>query len=206
MFDIDMFETSPSLVRQLHSQGRHVICYINVGSWEDFRPDADTFPDSVKGLSNGWPGERWLDIRRTDILRPLMTQRLRQCADKGFDGVEPDLMDGWENDTGFPLTAADQLRYNRMIASTAHSLGLAVGLKGDPEQASALEPDFDYAINEQCFQFSECDLLVPFIKAGKPVFHVEYSVSTERFCPTTRALGFSSMRKHLALDAWRETC
>jgi hypothetical protein len=36
------------------------------------------------------------------------------CAAKGFDGVDPDNVDGWDgNDTGFPLTAADQITYNK---------------------------------------------------------------------------------------------
>lgn len=206
VYDLDMFETDSATVSRLHAMKRHVICYIDVGSWEDFRPDAGAFPESVKGASNGWPGERWLDIRQTDVLRPLMTKRLQQCADKGFDGVEPDLMDGFSNATGFPISAADQLRYNRMIAGIAHSLGLAVGLKGDPEQASVLVSDFDYAINEQCVEFDECGLLRPFIAAGKPVFHVEYDLAPAEFCPVTRPLHFSSMRKHLDLDAWREPC
>lgn len=206
VYDLDLIETDAATVARLHALKRHVICYIDVGSWEDFRPDAGAFPESVKGESNGWPGERWLDIRQTDVLRPIMTARMRQCADKGFDGVEPDLMDGFSNKTGFPLTAADQLRYNRMIAGIAHSLGLAVGLKGDPEQASALVADFDYAINEQCVEFGECGLLRPFIAAGKPVFHVEYDLAPAEFCPVTEPLHFSSMRKHLDLDAWRQPC
>lgn len=206
VYDLDMVETDAATVSRLHAMKRHVICYVDVGSWEDFRPDAGSFPDSVKGAPNGWPGERWLDIRQTGVLRPLMTKRLQQCADKGFDGVEPDLMDGFSNATGFPLSAADQLRYNRMIAGIAHSLGLAVGLKGDPEQAATLVADFDYAINEQCVEFDECGLLRPFIAAGKPVFHVEYHLAPAEFCPVTKPLGFSSMRKKPDLDAWREAC
>ena len=65
---------------------------------------------------------------------------------------------------------------------------------------------YDFAINEQCAQYDECDALTPFIDAGKAVFHVEYSLTTSKFCPTTTALGFSSMRKHLDLDAWKEDC
>lgn len=206
VYDIDMFESSAALVRRLHDMGRRVICYVDVGSWESFRPDAARFPNSVQGASNGWPGERWLDIRQIDVLRPLIAARFDQCAAKGFDGVEPDLMDGFENTTGFPLSAADQLRYNRMIAELAHGRGLAVGLKGDPEQAAILEAYFDFTVNEQCVEFDECRLLVPFIKAGKPVFHAEYNLTTAEFCPVTKPLKFSSIRKHLSLDAWREVC
>lgn len=206
VYDIDMFDNTADAVSLLHRLGRKVIGYIDVGSWESFRPDAARFPDDVKGLGDGWPGERWLDIRRVDVLQPLMAARMRECATKGFDGVEPDLMDGFENDTGFPLTSGDQLRYNRLIAALAHSFGLAVGLKGDVEQAATLLPDFDFAVNEQCVQYDECDLLVPFIAAGKPVFHAEYSLTIQQFCPQTTPLGFSSIRKHLDLGAWRQAC
>ncbi len=41
----------------------------------------------------------------------------------------------------------------------------------------------------------------PFTAAGKPVLHVEYSGALSSFCPTTKALGFSSLKK-LDLDAW----
>jgi hypothetical protein len=51
----------------------------------------------------GWPGERWLDIRRIDLLAPLIGQRLELCRIKGFDAVEPDNIDGYTNDTGFSL-------------------------------------------------------------------------------------------------------
>ena len=102
--------------------------------------------------------------------------------------------------------AVDQLRYNHFISELAHSLGLAVGLKNDLLQIPQLLSSFDFAVNEQCMQFAECTLLVPFIAAGKPVFHAEYSIPNSVFCPVTTALGFGSIRKNLNLDAWREPC
>jgi hypothetical protein len=104
--DIDGFENGAAEVAKLHAAGQHVICYIDVGTWENFRPDASKFPKSVLGRGNGWPGERWLDIRRLSVLEPLMTARFQMCAHKGFDAVEPDNIDGYENATGFPITAA----------------------------------------------------------------------------------------------------
>ncbi len=35
----------------------------------------------------------------------------------------------------------------------------------------------------------------------KPVFHAEYDLSPAPVLPTARKLGFSSLRKHLSLDA-----
>ncbi|WP_285369639.1 MULTISPECIES: endo alpha-1,4 polygalactosaminidase [unclassified Streptomyces] len=206
VYDIDGFENDAATVARLHADGRKVICYVNAGAWEDFRSDRVRFPAVLLGLGNGWSGERWLDIRRLDLLRPLMAERFDMCRAKGFDGVEPDLMDAYTNRSGFPLTAADQLAYNRMLAGLAHERGMAVGLKNDLEQIPELVGDFDFAVNEECAQNEECDELTPFIEADKAVFHTEYSLATTEFCPTARRLRLSSMLKHLNLDAWRQPC
>lgn len=206
MYDIDLFDTPKSTVATLQSQGRAVVCYLSAGSWEDWRPDAGDFPAAVLGNSNGWPGERWLDIRRIDLLGPIMEARFDLCEANGYDGIEVDNIDGYTNRTGFPLTASDQLAYNRFLANAAHDRGLSIGLKNDVDQVDQLVDLYDFAINEQCAQYNECDTLTPFIDAGKAVFHVEYSLTTSTFCPTTTELGFSSMRKHLDLDAWKEDC
>ncbi|MFD9818235.1 endo alpha-1,4 polygalactosaminidase [Streptomyces violascens] len=206
VYDIDGFENTAADVAKLHSQGRKAICYINAGAWENFRPDKGDFPAAVQGENNGWEGERWLDIRQIDVLRPLMERRFDMCKQKGFDAVEPDLMDGYLNKTGFPLKAADQLAYNRMLSGIAHARGLAVGLKNDLQQIPELVPAFDFAVNEQCAQYDECALLTPFVKADKAVFHVEYELPTKDFCAESDKLGLSSMRKNLKLDVWRQPC
>ncbi|MEZ3178412.1 endo alpha-1,4 polygalactosaminidase [Streptomyces pimonensis] len=206
VYDIDGFDHPKKTVAKLHRDGRKVICYLSTGAWEDFRPDADDFPESVIGRGNGWEGERWLDIRRTDVLEPLMARRLDMCREKGFDAVEPDNMDGYRNRTGFPLTADDQLRYNRLVARLAHERGMAVGLKNDLDQIPELVDDFDFAVNEQCAQYDECAELTPFVEAGKAVFHVEYELTTDRFCADSGRLGLSSLLKKYELDAWRRAC
>jgi hypothetical protein len=209
MYDVDMFEATPALVARLHALGRHVVCYIDAGSWERWRPDAGRFPASVIGRPmQGWPGERWLDVHRLGVLAPLLGRRIDRCAAKGFDGVEFDNVDGYQAPTGFHLTAADQLRFNTWLANRAHRDGLAVALKNDPDQVRTLEPYFDMELDEQCFQYSECGLLRPFIAAGKPVFEVEYGrrARVGGFCAKANALGFESLRKHLALGPWRIPC
>nr|WP_229897872.1 endo alpha-1,4 polygalactosaminidase [Streptomyces finlayi] len=206
VYDVDGHTTTAAQVAELHEQGRKVICYLSTGAWEEFRPDAARFPTGLLGKGNGWKGERWLDIRRTDVLEPLMAARIDMCRAKGFDAVEPDNMDGYRNRTGFPLTADDQLRYNRLIARLAHDRGLSVGLKNDLDQIPQLVEDFDFAVNEQCAEFEECEKLTPFVTAGKAVFHVEYELPTRRFCDRARELGLSSMLKKYELGVWREKC
>jgi len=206
VFDIDLFDNSASVVASLHAKGRKVICYISAGTYENWRPDASQFPASVRGSSNGWPGEQWLDIRRLDVLGPIMQARLDLCKAKGFDAVEPDNIDGYTNKTGFPLSSVDQLAYNRFLATAAHARGLSIGLKNDIDQAQDLAGNFDWALNEQCFQYNECSTLMPFIRVGKAVFNTEYKLTTDKFCSQANSMNFNSIRKKLSLDAYRETC
>jgi hypothetical protein len=207
IYDLDLFDTPAETVAALKKSGRRVICYLSAGSYENWRPDAARFPAAVLGRRlDGWPGERWLDIRRLEDLAPIMEARLDLCRAKGFDGADPDNMDGYTNNTGFPLSAEDQLRYNRWLARAAHTRGLAIGLKNDVDQVQALVSDFDWALNEQCFQYDECGLLMPFVMARKPVFVIEYELTTTQFCPAAVTSGFSAMRKNLSLDAFREAC
>jgi hypothetical protein len=205
-FDIDLFDNAPSVVADLHARGRKVACYFSAGSFENWRPDAALFPESVKGRSNGWPGERWLDVRRLDVLGPIIDARLDLCRAKGFDSVDPDNVDAWTNTSGFPITAADQLTFNRYIANAAHSRGLSVGLKNDLDQIPELLPYFDWAINEQCAQYAECDLLVPFVQSGKAVMQIEYKWVKKRVCPAANARDFNAYKKSLALGPGRVAC
>ena len=123
MYDIDLFNNDAATVSALHEDGRIVICYMNAGGWENWRSDAAKFPEEIIGKNlDGWEGERWLDIRRLDVLAPIMEDQMIACKNKGFDGIEPDNVDGYLNDTGFDLTATDQLEFNIWLAETFQQL------------------------------------------------------------------------------------
>src|SRR2546430_717489 len=162
------------------------------GTRDGARPDRHGSPHRALGRPprrdgrkpNGWPGERWVDVRAPKLLGPVLSKRFDMCRDKGFDAVEPDIMDGYANDTGFPISAADQLAFNRYVARLAHDRGLSVALKNDVDQVGQLAADFDFSVDEECFQYQECDRLSPFVSAGKAVLHVEYASGTA-FCATT---------------------
>lgn len=206
VFDIDVFENDAATVASLHARGRRVIAYIDAGSWENWRPDAARFPAAVLGRPlDGWPGEKWLDIRRLDVLGPILQARMDVAKQKGFDAIEFDNVDGYSNNSGFPLSYADQLNFNTFLAREAHRRGLSVGLKNDLDQVPDLLPFFDFAVNEQCFQYKESDALKPFIAANKAVFEVEYNLKLSKFSALAKSLRFSSIRKNLDLDAPLET-
>lgn len=212
MFDVDLFDTPITTLAALHDAGRIVVCYFSAGSHEDWRPDAAEFPAAALGEPlDGWPGERWLDIRDPQV-RVQMQARLDLAVEHGCDAVEPDNVDAWANPSGFSLSAADQLDYNRFLADEAHARGLSIGLKNDLDQIADLVDDFDWALNEECSSYAECDQLAPFLAANKAVFHVEYvddpsegPALAEQVCPAVPE-GFSTLVKVWDLDAWRIAC
>ena len=199
-YDIDGFDTSAAEVAALHAQGKKVICYVDVGTSESGRPDYSSFPASVQGSGNGWPGERWLDIRALSVLQPIMTARFQMCHSKGFDAVEPDNIDAYANSSGFPLTAADQLAFNEWVANEVHSLGMAVFQKNDNGQTAQLQPYFDGMLDEQCNQYSECNTAQPYLSSGKPVLNAEYSGSTSNFCAADNSAGIMGALYGQSLD------
>ena len=144
VYNLDLFDTPMESIKELKKRGVFVICYFSAGSYEDWRPDADQFPEKVLGNDlEDWPGERWLDIRQLSDLSQIIENRMDLAVEKGCDGVDPDNLDGYENKTGFPLTGNDQLVFNRYLAQTAHTRELKIGLKNDINQIQELVNDFD---------------------------------------------------------------
>jgi hypothetical protein len=218
MIEVDGFDTPAATVRALHRSlpGRRVVCYLDAGTRENWRPDAAEFPKSLLGRVNGnWSGERWLDIAKASgALDAIMAARIQMCQRKGFDAVDFDNVDGYAQHTGFRLTAGDQRAYDIFLANTAHRLGLSAGLKNDLPQIPRLLPYFDFAVDEQCFQYAECLSsqhggrygLDDVVAAGKPVFEIEYHLRLARFCPAANRHNFDAIAKDLNLGSWRKPC
>ncbi|MBT3314444.1 MAG: endo alpha-1,4 polygalactosaminidase [Anaerolineae bacterium] len=213
IYDVDAFETEASLISSLHSEGKKVFCYISVGSWEDWRPDAADFPSEIIGKDyEGWAGEKWLDIREVEKLAPIMRARLDMCVEKGFDGIEPDNINLHWTDTGFDISYEEQLAYNIWLSEEAHARGLSIGLKNNEDQVDDLLSYFDWALTEDCFVGEWCQEMLPFIEAGKPVFAAEYTdeISIEDFidviCPPAADLSFHVFLKNRNLDEYRAEC
>jgi hypothetical protein len=211
MYDIDGFDATAADVSAMHRAGIKVLCYLSAGSYENWRPDIARFPATILGKNNGWPGEKWLDIRNAQkkgsVLLSIMDARLDMCQKKGFDGVELDNVDGYTNKTGFPLSSADQAFYNATLANRAHRRGLMVLQKNDNEQIPLLLPYFDGALNEQCNQYKECTTKQngsfgydQYVAAGKPVFQAEYALAKARFCKKDNAANFNGVKFDLNLD------
>lgn len=184
----------------VHGASAHAVCYVSGGSFEKGRPDAASFPAGVLGnVLQGWPDEKWLDVRQTNVLDPIMRARATKCKIAGFDAIDWDNVDGYANDNGFGFGAQDQIAYNTQLATIAHDLGLSVALKNDLAQIPQLVGAFDFAVNEQCAEFSECAKLDPFTKAGKAVAEIEYTANASAFCAAATTAGRSAAKMALAL-------
>ncbi|KAK5956791.1 hypothetical protein OHC33_002279 [Knufia fluminis] len=216
---IDLFDNTPSTITALHSANTKVICYFSAGSYENWRPDwTDPIPSDVGNDLDGWEGEKWAGIR-SQTVRAVMAARIALAQEKGCDAVDPDNIDGYNNENGLGLTSGDSEDFMRFLATEAHGRGLAIGLKNSLEIVDSLTGDVDFAVNEQCHEFSECDVYGDFVETGKAVFHVEYpkgeDVDDEMptdpdvkgdICGDAASRTFSTIMKNMDLDQWIEFC
>ncbi len=215
VYVVDMFaQLTEKSVEPLQALGRSVICYFSAGTYEPWRPDVELF-DSFE-LGNpyiGFDDENWLNINDPGIVK-LMVNRMDMAVAIGCDGVELDNVDAFVNDTGFNITQQDALVYTRILANEAHKRGLAVALKNNVELVPDVVEYFDLLINEECFEWNECEGYLPIIDAGKPVFNAEYTqvhiddpVAREELCARSREMGLQTLFLPLALDgSFRLSC
>ena len=187
VYDIDGANSTMADVAAIHAAGAIAVCYVDVGTLEQGRPDYADFPTAVIGPAvQGWPGENWLLVTAANqgVILPLMKARFADwCQAKGFDAIEPDNLDAWTNISN--VTEADNVAYDLAIGQLAHALPLSIGLKNvmtdlDPSQYASFLAVFDWALNEQCYEYSECGVYTAsgsFLPAGKAVFDVEYNVT-----------------------------
>lgn len=219
---VDLFDTPAAAVAALRARGRRVVAYFSAGTREDWRPDAAALPASCLGRAlDGWAGERWLRPS-AHAVRAVMAARLDLARAKGFDGVDPDNVDGYDNRNGLGLTRDDAVEYVHWLAGEARARGLAVGLKNAGDVVPRVIGVVQWAVNEQAVQFGDVAQFEPFVRAGKPVFHVEYPKGEDEDddrqndarevtgkkrdkCFGARDKGFSSIIKNARLDQWVQT-
>ena len=219
VYDIDLFDNDASVISDLHGLGRKVICYFSAGTYENWRDDAKEFDSADLGKNlDDWPGEKWVNVKSTKI-RKIMQTRLDLAVKKGCDGVDPDNIDGYDNDNGLGLTQAAAIDYVNWLASQSHSRGLSVGLKNGGSIIDSVIGNMQWCVNEQCAQYDECDTYAAFVEADKPVFHIEYpkgadtnnndDVTTKQVtsaCTANKSGNFSTVIKNMNLNNWVEYC
>lgn len=219
LYDIDAIINPPSTISALHAMGKHVVCYIEVGAAGNYYSASEegvatTYYQQFEAAGElgkkvaGYP-EYYLNIDSPTTVSIVESMISRQCATKGFDAVETDIDDEYSDNSGFPITKADEESYMTTLADYMHGLGLAWFIKNPDDTgdsyATDMEPLADAVLTEQCNQYHTCGLLSAYV-GHKAVFNAEYSLKTSRFCPSDLALGFNGAKFNKALTGIRKPC
>lgn len=219
VYDIDGIINPASTVTALHAEGKHVVCYIEVGAAGNYYTAAQegiatTYYDQLRQAGEfgrkvpGYP-EHYLDIRSAATVAIVESMITRQCADKGFDAVETDIDDEYADHSGFPLTRADEEHYMTTLADFMHGEGLGWWIKNPDDTgdgyATDMEPLADAVLTEQCNQYHSCGLLAAYV-GHKAVFNAEYHLTRSVFCPPDERAGFNGARFDLGLTGVRQPC
>lgn len=213
IIDIDAFIATKELVDAFHARGIKVIAYVSVGTLENYRPDSLLLPKDVIGnIYPAWPDERFLNIRDIEKLKPFIRSRFDMIKAKGFDGIEPDNIDIYAEETVFNLSLEDTRLFCDYIIEEAHNRGLCIGQKNTEELVPFMYTTFDWALTEDAFHQNIQDRYSPYISAAKPVFCAEYTdeMNTTDFnalvCAKARQLHYFAFLKHRDLTQWTYEC
>lgn len=220
VYDVDLFDTPASIIAGLKGAGKKVVCYFSAGTAENWRSDYSKFQAADLGDEMAdWEGEQWVQTPNANV-RNIMVARLQLAKDKGCDGVDPDNVDAYGNDSGLPnLTKATAIDYLKFLAGKAHGMGLAIGLKNAGEIIPTIQPYLQWVVTEQCADYNECGIYTPFSTANKPVFNIQYPFANNnkktavtdavkaKYCTgNSKIPGFTNVLKHMNLDSWVYTC
>lgn len=203
---VDLFDSNASTVKKLQQAGKFVVCYFSAGTAENWRPDYKSFPKKVVGKKmEDWDGEYWLDVRSPDVLA-IHKKRLDRAVQMGCDGVDPDNVDGYQNNTGFSIKSADQVNFLKNLVKEAQARSLEIGLKNATDLASSLAKYFDWIIVEECYKYKECSKYNAFPKSNKPAFMIEYTKFSQKSCDDAKKNGYNLMFADLALKGPFKYC
>ncbi|MYV96896.1 endo alpha-1,4 polygalactosaminidase [Streptomyces sp. SID3343] len=163
------------------AQGIYNICYVNAfqtqrGAEKEWRDDLLLRRDDGTVVYDGFWKEALLDLR-TPEKRSAVAEKVNgwidECANKGFQAVEPDNYDSFTRSDDL-LTDADAKAYITLLSEHTHKRGLAIAQKNTSELSEdRATTGLDFAIAEECGQNNECG---DYTKAfGNHVIAIEYT-------------------------------
>ncbi|MFI6587953.1 endo alpha-1,4 polygalactosaminidase [Embleya sp. NPDC050493] len=161
--------------------GLYNICYVNAfqaqpkaeGDWP-----ADLLlrrsDDSI--VYDGKWKEALLDLRTPEkraAVADKVDALIDECANKGFQAVEPDNYDSFTRSEDL-LTDANAQDYIALLSAHAHRRGLAIAQKNTAELAeNRTALGLDFAVAEECGQWNECNDYTKYF--GNNVIVIEYT-------------------------------
>jgi hypothetical protein len=218
VYDFDYTNSNAAQISRLEAKGITTICYFSAGTDEDWRPDHNQFKaGDTYGQLPGWEGELIVDTRSANV-RSIMYNRIQTMSNMGCDGIEPDNIDAYTNSNSIPLNETTTLDYMQFLVSTAHNFNMSIALKNGGDLVNKKLPGgqtvvqaFDFAVVEQCYEYSECDSYRPFVTANKAVFIVEYKGSASSWassasCKDANSKNYDAYLMNLNLNGPRTPC
>jgi hypothetical protein len=205
-------------VTALHARGAHVICYMEVGTAGNYGGAYTTYYDELQAAGDlgdqlsGYP-EYFININAPSAVTIVESIIAQQCAAKGFDAVETDLDETFNNNegtTGFTITQADEEAYLTTLANYMHGLGLGWIAKnlddtGNQSFVNDMMNVADGVITEQCNQYDTCSMYKSF-EGKKAIFNAEYSLTTAQFCAADDSAGINGTLFPVDLNGPRSPC
>ncbi len=162
--------------------GLYTICYVNAfqaqpGAEDEWGDLLLRDGDGSVVYDEDW-GEALLDTSsgdKRDRIAEKVNAWVDECADKGFQAVEPDNYDSFTRVPDGLLTAEDNQALIRLLSTHAHARGLAIAQKNTAELAgSRVDNGLDFAVVEECgYHDSECGTYTEAF--GDHVVVVEYT-------------------------------
>ncbi len=213
VYALPLFTTDAATVDALHGDDRSVICWFSAGisTWAD--PDRELVGPAL-GTIIGQGPEHWLDTEAT-VVREAMLARLDSAVALGCDAIEPGDLDGWQIDSGWPLTRETTIGYLDWLVDNAHARGLAIALQDGTEIADDVVDRVDFAMDYGCLAAGTCDRLAGFTARGKTVLHAELidpelvtdiELYAPDVCAQSDALALVTIFKKPDLNTWRYSC
>lgn len=112
-------------VSELKEAGHTVLCYINVGSIEEYRPYYDEYSEYTLDVYENWEDERWADVTAPEWQWFVVHELAEDIRKKGFDGVFVDNLDVYYH---YPSEEAFKAITGMLIAFK--DLGFYVSING----------------------------------------------------------------------------
>jgi len=213
--DLDVLDTPKTTVEKLKKQWKIVIWYINIWAIENYRDDYEKFPKNVIWKTySWWEDEKYLDVRKYEKFQKFILNRLEIAKEKGFNWIEPDNMDTYDNfeETWFKILEWDMREYLTWLNIETNKRWMFLIQKNAPELSKKMEKNFDAALLEWAFYNNFEDDFKNYIKNWKKVFNVEYTYNTskkfflENICTKSKKLWFISILKNRDLDEFILEC
>jgi hypothetical protein len=205
----------------IHTAHSNAICYVDVGTAENWRSDYSLFdPSDIGGPLSGWPGEYFINVNDWstpvpsgyETIAQIMTNRFALCKEEGFQAIEADNVDAYTDGNlgGFTISQTQEEGYVAELTSLAHQDGLYYFLKNEINGDSFITDEVskvDGEIDEQCWQYGECSALEPFIQAGKPIMNVEYDTTPEAtLCGEANKFPMATNEENVAVTSITFSC